>query len=280
MQAQKNFPGGQKRRLRPKHSGPNTSGPAGKKQHGSYCKLQHAAPGGSAQPGPSTSTGSAPTAQPGTVTVAESPEKRLVATWTYHSGTEAPVSYFSAAPWKRQEWSHSGKKADRLLARFQGWTVADEDLRANGASLPPAPGSVFCICGGLLLADSHSKSKLHRGRIDRQEKRAAGATAAPASQLSAAVKEVMRQVGQNPAYAQWLLAAARAGPEQSALLLFNLDDGEVTEEATSCSVPGRPSPAGPPQSQLSPTAPAWTPSSASTASSAEPLMDFGDVMAE
>ncbi|KAH7959675.1 hypothetical protein HPB49_012958 [Dermacentor silvarum] len=63
--------------------------------------------------------------------------------WAFQADTESSVSYFSAAPWKKQERTHISKKNDRLLAPFQGRTITEMDRRSNSACLPPGPGSVL-----------------------------------------------------------------------------------------------------------------------------------------
>ncbi|XP_077539369.1 uncharacterized protein LOC144152052 [Haemaphysalis longicornis] len=144
---------------------------------------------------PASSTGQQP-APP-----TEEPERRDVATWTYQAGTDAPVGYASWRPWKRQERARVGTPVARLYRPFQDRTVADADRRANGACLPLPPGTELCKCGAVLLHESHKKGELHRGRMPEEPRRAAAGH-------SEAAKRMLCRAEREPAYAEWLLAAA------------------------------------------------------------------------
>ncbi|KAH6933437.1 hypothetical protein HPB50_014815 [Hyalomma asiaticum] len=107
---------------------------------------------------------------------------------TREDGTEAPVSYFSAAPWKRQERVHTAKGENHLFAPFRGRTIVDRQRKSNGTSLPPGPRSVFCECGVLLLHKSHKKSVIHRRRTGAQ------GDGAPMSDTKSATEAIVQRL--------------------------------------------------------------------------------------
>lgn len=208
------------------------------------------------------STGQHHSATPGTKL-----ERRSVATWTFQAGTEAPVSYFSAAPWKRQERARISKRSDRLFAPFQGRTITELDRQSNSACIPPDPGSVFCECGGLIIHESHEKSLLHRQRI------AALGDGAPSKKstelhTNAATEDVIRRARTDPQFAKWLLEAA-AGTTQKV--------PAVSSAPSSCSSQSSPSPG-------TSTWPAGTDSPATPAAGGQGCslidLDFTALMAE
>ncbi|XP_077526929.1 uncharacterized protein LOC144138498 isoform X2 [Haemaphysalis longicornis] len=132
----------------------------------------------------------------------EEPECWDVATWTYHTGTNAPFGCASWRPWKRQERARVGTPMARLYRPFQDPTVADADRRANGACLPFPPGTELCKCGAVLLHESHQRGEFHRGRVPEEPRRAAAGH-------SEAAKRMLCRAEREPAYAaEWLLAAA------------------------------------------------------------------------
>lgn len=213
--AKKRWPGSRR-----KSSGPDHSGSKRPKQ----LHLRPAAPGiplsgGRANEGmtksrPDTPNHPGPTGQLHPATPGAKLERRSVATWTYQANTEPPVSYFSAAPWKKQERARVSKRNDRLFAPFQGRTVTEMDRRSNGASLPPSPGSVFCECGGLVVHESHTTSRLHRQRS------AALGDGAPTPkaiepQTNAATESLIQRAKTDPQFARWLLEAAAGTTTQT-----------------------------------------------------------------
>ncbi|KAH6944610.1 hypothetical protein HPB50_004251 [Hyalomma asiaticum] len=143
-----------------------------------------------------------PADQPSPATTGATSKTRSVATWTFQDGTEAPVSYFSAAPWKRQERAYTAKGDSHLFAPFRGRTIVDGERKSNGASLPPGPGSVFCECGVLLLHKNHEKSTIHRRRTG------ARGDEAPVSDTQSATEAIVRRLRTDQEFARWLLAVA------------------------------------------------------------------------
>lgn len=94
-----------------------------------------------------------------------------MSTWTYQADSEAPVSYFSAAPWTKQERAKTSKGTNRLYAPFRGRTTRDMDRLASGASLPPDPRAEYCECGCLRLHSRPDASEVHRERMAAKETR-------------------------------------------------------------------------------------------------------------
>ncbi|KAL1444879.1 hypothetical protein MTO96_045346 [Rhipicephalus appendiculatus] len=122
------------RRKRPRHARPTPAAhgmPNANSQAGAEAVPHHPyapGPSGPVVPGPSTAPGA-------------KNQTRSVATWTYQAGTEPPTSYFSAAPWKKQERAHRAKDESRLFAPFRGRTISEVNRQARGACLPPNPRS-------------------------------------------------------------------------------------------------------------------------------------------
>ncbi|KAH7976955.1 hypothetical protein HPB52_021922 [Rhipicephalus sanguineus] len=163
---------------------------------------------------------------------------RSVATWTFQAGTEPPTSYFSAAPWKKQERAQRSKPENRLFAPFQGRTI---DRQARGACLPPTPGSTFCECGGLLLHDAHGRSLLHKGWAAAQKDGRAGSAAT-------ATDDIIRRLQSEPQFAMWLASLASGAttpgpadpPSQPPTIQQRSTPANATPEAASTDGPATP----------------------------------------
>ncbi|XP_049268142.1 uncharacterized protein LOC125757073 [Rhipicephalus sanguineus] len=153
-------------------------------------------------------------AQPGEPAASPHSRYRDVATWTSQEGVDPLIAYVSSRPWRRQERARVGTPLACLYCLFQGRTVADADRRANGACLPVPAGTRLCLCGAVMVHDSHEQSKLHW--------RHTGHTLPPSCDASEerpskAARAMLARAAREADFAQWLLTtatghAARVGP--------------------------------------------------------------------
>ncbi|KAH6935882.1 hypothetical protein HPB50_011324 [Hyalomma asiaticum] len=152
--------------------------------------------------------------------------------WTFQDGTEAPISYFSVAPWKRQKQAHMAKGESHLFAPFRGHTIADGHRKSSGTCLQLEHGSAFCECGVLLLYKSHEKSLFHHRRMG------AKGNGALVSDTPSATEAIVPRLWTDEEFAKWVLTVA-AGTVTAAPAALSLPPSDHLRSPASSS-PGTP----------------------------------------
>ncbi|KAH7944320.1 hypothetical protein HPB52_018265 [Rhipicephalus sanguineus] len=100
--------------------------------------------------------------QAGTTPSLTKTARRSVATWTHQNDQEAPSYFVSDLSWKAQWWVRRETSLDRMSWPFRGRTVAEADVRSQGARLPDPPGIQACALRVVTVyLKSHYQEALH-----------------------------------------------------------------------------------------------------------------------
>ncbi|KAH7959524.1 hypothetical protein HPB49_011596 [Dermacentor silvarum] len=147
------------------------------------------------------------------------PSRCHVATWTFQSGSEAPICFVSAKRWKEKRKVESGMSELETPRVFRGRTVSAMVEDSGGAAMAPDPSAAYCeMCGVLCLCRAHDASKVHKVYAKKTEPAAGESGTDPAVQEpkktdpdvnEALLRSVVGALASDPAFAATIAAAVQ-----------------------------------------------------------------------